>query len=257
MSIHKGGRRFILTPELYGPDDYRGDAFALVQYPIGVEVNVYLRDKVSRFIGPMTWTALPLWLGAPGNTQPQNQAYATVLSWANPARNRVNRSQIRLFNPDARQRFIAFSGTDSDGMRTVPVLCRLPAFQAVMVLVDELESGVLTGRAADLCRMASGWGAGAGKWRVFLFDYLGSPANPALASRNPFVAMSILHATTAGMLSDVGESPLPLWGCFQRRGCLRPSSASAAAAQGSGLEHRLDELRLLHGDLVEQIDALM
>ena len=116
--LNRGERIFVTTQDLYTAETHDARAWAKVTYPPGVWVHGYVRDRATKFIGPMAQSESPVWLL-------NSQVFATTLAWLNPARNTVNRSYLRLFNPSGLSRLVLFSGKSVDGETTPTVLCHL------------------------------------------------------------------------------------------------------------------------------------
>ena len=224
FTLRDGEQRMVTTSHVLGGIRSRGSSYAIVRYPLGARVQGFLRDKNTKFIGPMAAAQSPLWLR-------QGGVYTYDLAFANPASNRFNVSAIRFLNPSDTPRLVLFSGRDNTGERTNPVLCALGAGQGLMIPITDLEAGELTGRASEACEMRSPWGDLRGKWRVFAAGYRGIN-DEIRPNRIPFVTMSILNARNAGMLADVSGARLPIAECFASRDC-HPGFTGASSQSGA------------------------
>ena len=106
----------------------------------------------------------------------------------NPARNRNQRSYLRLINPGGSSARLTLRAHDDTGAQRGPVTLDLPAGQARRLTVDELETGGsgFTGRL----------GAGSGKWRL------------TVNASRPVQVMSLLQTPT-GHLTNLSGVPAP------------------------------------------------
>ena len=165
--------------------------WARVQPGERVQVFAYVRSRAG-FVTAMSRTA--------ANVKTRDGRRAALLPFFNPGSNTSVRSELRLVNPTDQNRTVLIGAWDSSGEKGEGVIqCELPAYAVVRLTSAELE----TGPSHSACTRER-WGDGAGKWFVQVED--------KELHDEPLVAVSILHSTATGLLTNVSAPALTVIG---------------------------------------------
>lgn len=105
----------------------------------------------------------------------------------NPAKNPNQVSRLRLINPDENDVTVSITGVDDKGTTPAgaPLTVELDAGMAISVSATELENGSTDGR------ITGSFGAGEGKWRLFV------------SADGEIQVMSLLESTMTGHLTNL------------------------------------------------------